>query len=83
MNDESRGLRYRLAALCERFNAMIADKDALDYRLGSREPYQDTLHGVSAEEAYEGASHAVSSDIRTIIVEMIEIGERIRAIEGF
>lgn len=83
MNDESRELRYRLGALCERYNAMIADKDTLDYRLGSNEPYDETAHGVDAEGAYEGASHAVSGDLRTVIVEIIDLGSRIREIERF
>ncbi|HET9096314.1 MAG TPA: hypothetical protein VFN37_06605 [Candidatus Baltobacteraceae bacterium] len=83
MNDESRELRYRLGALCERYNAMIADKDTLDYRLGSNEAYDATIHGVDAEAAYEGASHALSGDLRTVIVEIIDLGSRIREIERF
>lgn len=83
MNDESRRLRYQLGGLCERYNAMIADKDTLDYRLGSNEPYADTENEVSAEGAYERASHAVSGDLRAIIVEMLDVGSRIRQIEEF
>jgi hypothetical protein len=83
MNDESRELRYRLGSLCERYNAMIVDKDTLDYRLGSNEPYGETAHGVNAEQAYEGASKNIGSDLRSVIIEMVEIGKRIRDIEGF
>lgn len=83
MNDESRELRYRLGALCELYNAMVVDKDTLDYRLGSNEPYGETVHGVNAERAYEGASKQVGSDLRSLIVEMTEVGKRIREIEGF
>lgn len=83
MNDESRDLRYRLGALCERYNAMIADKDTLDYRLGSNEPYDETLHGMNAEQVYEGASKTIGGDLRGVIVEMVEVGKRIRDIEGF
>lgn len=83
MNDESRELRYRLGTLCERYNAMVSDKDTLDYRLGSHEPYQATAHEVSAEAAYENASHEVTDSLRVLIVELIDVSERIRRIEGF
>lgn len=83
MNDESRELRYRLGSLCERYNAMIADKDTLDYRLGADEPYDATLHSVNPEVVYEGASHEVSGELRTLIVEILDIGRRIREIERF
>ena len=83
MNDESRELRYRLGSLCERYNLMVVDKDTLDYRLGSNEPYGETMHGVNAEQAYEGASKEIGGDLRTVIIEMVEIGKRIRDIEGF
>lgn len=83
MNDESRELRYRLGTLCERYNAMIADKDTLDYRLGSNEPYGETAHEVSAESAYEAASHAVSGGVRALVIEILDVGKRIREIEGF
>lgn len=83
MNDESRELRYRLGALCERYNGMVADKDTLDYRLGSDEPYDTTIHDVNPEAAYEGASHEVSGELRTVIVEIIDVGRRIREIEQF
>jgi hypothetical protein len=83
MNDTSRQLRHALGALCDRYNKMIADKDTLDFRLGSREPYGNTLNEVDAESAYLNESREVSDDLRTIIVEMIEVGRRIRDIEGF
>jgi hypothetical protein len=83
MNDTSRRLRYELGRLCERYNTMIADKDTLDFRLGSPEPYGATTHEVNAEQAYLGESRDVSGDLRTTIVEMIDLGQRIRAIEGF
>lgn len=83
MNDTSRQLRYALGALCERYNTMVADKDTLDFRLGSDEPYGDTLNDVNAESAYLSESRGVSDDLRTIIAEMIDIGQRIRDIEGF
>ena len=83
VNDMSRQLRYRLGALCERYNAMIADKDALDFRLGSPEPFGDTASSVNAEEVYGEASGTVSSDLRALIIEMTDITQQIRAIEGF
>jgi hypothetical protein len=83
MNDTSRQLRHTLGALCERYNTMIADKDTLDFRLGSPQPYGDTLNEVDAESAYLSESRGVSDDLRTIIVEMMDVGRRIRDIEGF
>jgi hypothetical protein len=83
MNDTSRQLRYALGALCERYNSMIADKDTLDFRLGSPQPYGHTARSLDAEGAYEAESASVSSDLRGVIVEMIDVGQRIRAIEGF
>ena len=83
MNDTSRRLRYALGVLCDRYNTMIADKDALDFRLGSPEPYGHTAGDVDAEAAYVNESQDVSSDLRAVIVEMIDLGERIREIEGF
>lgn len=83
MNDTTRELRYALGTLCERYNALIADKDTLDFRLGSQEPYDETVQGVNAEHAYEDESHRVSGDLRALIAEMVDIGQRIRTIEGF
>ena len=83
MNDTSRQLRYSLGVLCDRYNTMIADKDALDFRLGSPEPYASTTSEVDAESAYVSESRDVSGDLRDVIVEMIDIGKRIREIEGF
>lgn len=83
MNDQSRELRYALGALCDRYNMMIADKDTLDYRLGSPHPYDETTREVDPEAVYVDESRTVSDDLRSIIVEMIDLGERIRAIEGF
>jgi hypothetical protein len=41
MNDKSRALRYELGSFCDRYKAMLTDKDTLDIRLGSDEPYED------------------------------------------
>lgn len=83
MNDESRALRQSLAQLCATYNDLIADKDTIDYRLGSPEPYGKTQPGTNAERVYETESKSLSDDIRKIIVEIIEAGQRIRSIEGF
>jgi hypothetical protein len=83
MNDTSRRLRHELGELCERYNTMIADKDALDFRLGSPQPYGETVGNLDAGEAYLRESRSVSSDLRAVIVEMLDIGRRIREIEGF
>jgi hypothetical protein len=83
MNDTSRRLRYELGTLCERYNTMVADKDTLDYRLGSPQPYGETSNEVDAEQVYMAESRDVTDDLRALIVEMVEVGQRIRAIEGF
>jgi len=83
MNDRSRQLRYALGTLCERYNSMIADKDTLDFRLGSPERYAETAGTIDAEEVYVRESAGVSNDLRSLIVEMIDVAQRIRDIEGF
>jgi hypothetical protein len=83
MNDTSRRLRYALSECCERYNAMIADKDVLDFRLGSHEPYGETVRNLDPQEAYFRESSSVSDDLRAVIVDMMDIGRRIREIEGF
>lgn len=83
MNDTSRQLRYALGTLCDRYSTMVADKDTLDFRLGSPEPYGNTLNQVDAESAYLSDSRDVSDGLRAIIVEMMDVGARIREIEGF
>jgi hypothetical protein len=83
MNDTSRQLRYALGTLCDRYNKMIADKDTLDFRLGSREPYGNTSNEVDAESAYLRESRDVSDDLRAIMIEMSDVARRIREIEGF
>ena len=83
MNDTSRELRYALGTLCDRYNTLIADKDTLDFRLGCREPYGDTVNEVDAGSAYLSESRDVSDDLRAVIVEMMDLGRRIRDIEGF
>lgn len=83
MNDTSRQLRYHLGLLCDRYNTMIADKDVLDFRLGSPEPYDPAMAEGDAENAYLEESKSVSNDLRALIVEMIDVGQRIRDIEDF
>jgi hypothetical protein len=83
MNDRSRQLRYALGTLCERYNSMIADKDTLDFRLGSPERYAETVGSIDAEEVYVRESAGVSNDLRSLIVEMIDVAQRIRGLEGF
>jgi hypothetical protein len=83
MNDTSRELRYALGTLCDRYNTMISNKDTLDFRLGSPKPYGHTSNEVDAESAYLTESREVSDDLRTLIVEMMDVSRRIRDIEGF
>ncbi len=84
ITDESRKMRHTLASLCERYLTMLADKDALDYRLGSGDSYEDGgMPQGGAERAYEDESKSASADVRRLIVEMIDVGGRIRALEAF
>ena len=84
MNAKSRALHHELGALCNRYNAMLADKDTLDIRLGSDEPYEDgSMSAGGAKRAYEDASESASADLRQLIVQIVEIGQRIRVIESF
>jgi hypothetical protein len=83
MNDTSRALRYELGNLCQQYNDMVADKDVLDFRLGSPEPYAETTAKVDPERIYERESLALSRDVRRLIADIVEVGRRIRDIEGF
>lgn len=83
MNDESRALRHSLAELCDAYNELVADKDTVDFRLGSRELYDEAEPGTDPEHVYEAESKSLSDEIRGIVIKMIETGERIRSIEGF
>jgi hypothetical protein len=83
MNDESRALRQELATLCSSYNELIADKDTIDFRLGSKEPYAEAKPGIEPERAYEVESKSLGEDIREIVIKMIEVGQRIRSLEGF
>ncbi|MGZ3498354.1 MAG: hypothetical protein ACXWNJ_17615 [Vulcanimicrobiaceae bacterium] len=83
MNDESRALRLELAKLCDFYNELVADKDTIDFRLGSPEPYAEAKPGIDAEAAYEVESGSLSDDIRETVIKMIEVGQRIRSLERF
>jgi hypothetical protein len=83
MTDESRQLRYHLGTLCERYNLLVADKDALDVRLGLPVPYDEATASVDPQAVYESESHAITQAIRALIGEFGEVVQRIRAIEGF
>jgi hypothetical protein len=83
ITDDSRALRHRLGSLCLQYNALFADKDTIDFRLGSPEPYVETEHDTSAEAIYEAESHSLTADLRSLIVELMEVAQRIRGIEDF
>lgn len=83
MNDESRALRQELAKLCDSYNHGITDKDTVDFRLGSNEPYAKAIKGIDPESVYETESKILSEDVRKIIIAMLHVGTRIREIEGF
>jgi hypothetical protein len=83
MNDESRGLRRSLAELCGTYNELVANKDTIDFRLGSHEPYGQAESGTDPERVYENESKSLSDELRRVVVKLIEAGQRIRSIEGF
>lgn len=83
MNDESRALRQCLAELCAAYNELLADKDTIDFRLGSPEPYGKAEPGIEPERIYEAESKSLSNELRNVVIRMLESGERIRSIEGF
>ena len=83
MNDESRALRQSLGELCSAYNELLADKDTVDFRLGSPEPYGPAETGTDPERAYEAESKSLSHDLRSVVVEIVETAQRIRAIEHF
>jgi|GEM_PF-2418380 len=83
MIDESCALWQELTELCDCYNALIADKDAIDFRLGSGEPYPESRSGINPEHAYEVESESLGDDIRETVTKMIEVGQRIKRLEGF
>ena len=83
MNDESRALRQELGELCDSYNLLLADKDTIDFRLGSQKPYLEAKPGVDPEHVYEVESQSLGNDIRAIVVKVIGIAQRIRSLEGF
>lgn len=83
MNNESRELRYKLVTLCEQYSVMVADKDTVDFRLGSPQPYEPTENSVDAERVYEQESHTVSAALRELITRIDDVVRRIRSLEGF
>ena len=83
MNDESRALRLELAKVCDSYNELIADKDTVDFRLGSREPYAEARPGIDPEHVYELESKSLSDDLRETLIKMIEFGKRIKKLERF
>ena len=83
MNDHSRALRNELAELCDSYNDLLADKDTIDFRLGSQEPYAEARPGINPEHVYELESQSLGSDIRSVVVRVIGVAQRIRSLEGF
>ncbi len=74
ITDQSRALRLELGSLCEQYNALLADKDALDFRLGTDNSYDDgTMSPGGAKRAYEHESKSTSAELRTLIVKLVEI----------
>ena len=83
MSDRSRALRQTLGDLCSAYNERLADKDTVDFRLGSPEPYTTPEPGTQPERVYEAESESLSDELRTIVINIIETGQLIRNIEGF
>lgn len=83
ITDDSRTLRHQLGSLCLRYNTLFADKDALDFRLGSPDPYMETENNLDPEPIYETESLTLTADLRSLIVELLDVAQQIRAIERF
>lgn len=83
MNDESRALRQELGELCDSYNGLLADKDAVDFRLGSQEPYAEAKPGIDPEHVYEVESRSLGDGIRALVVKVIRVARRIKSLEGF
>jgi hypothetical protein len=82
MNDESRALRQELAELCESFNDLLADKDTIDFRLGSQEPYAQAKPGIDPGHVYEVESQSLRKDIRSVVFDVMGVVRRIRSLES-
>lgn len=83
MNDESRALRQSLADLCLAYIELLADKDTIDFRLGSPKAFGKAEQGIDPERIYEAESKSLSNELRRVVMRMLESGQRIRSIEGF
>jgi hypothetical protein len=82
MNDESGVLREELTKLYDSYNGLVADKDAIDVRLGSREPYAEARPGIDLGHVYEVESKSLVDDIRETVIKMMEVGDRLKGLEG-
>jgi len=83
ITDESRALRHHLLEICSTYCIHHADKDAVDFRLGSPEPYEETAADMNPEAVYETESFAISHDVRAIIIRLMDIAQEIRRLEEF
>lgn len=81
MNDESRALRKELTKLYDSYNGLVADKDAIDFRLGSREPHAEARPGIDPEHVYEVESESLRDDIRDTVIKIMAVGDRIKGLE--
>lgn len=81
MNDESRALRHELAELCDRYKDLVADKDTIDFRLGSQE-YVEARPGIDPEHVYEVESQSLGYNIRSVVVRVMELRGGLEAFAG-
>lgn len=81
INDESRALRRELTELYDSYNGLVADKDAIDFRLGSREPYAEVRPGIDSEDVYEVESELLRDDIRDTVIKIMDVRDRIKRLE--
>ncbi len=81
MSDSSRALREELTKLYDSYNGLVADKDAIDFRLGWREPYTESRLAIDPEHVYEVESESLRDDIRETVLKIMEVGDQIKGLE--
>ncbi len=81
ISDELRALRREITKLYDSYNGLVADKDAIDFRLGSREPYAEAGPGVDPKRVYEAESESLRDDIRDTVIKIMHVTDRIKGLE--
>ena len=81
ISDELRALRREITKLYDSYNGLVADKDTIDFRLGSREPYAEVRPGIDSEHVYEVESELLRDDIRDTVIRIMDVRDRIKSLK--